>query len=87
MFLTTNRVDTFDAAFQSRIHISLDYPELSSDSRRMVWKNFLAQAGREHRHKHHRDVALVLAKTSKMRRPEDLDRGADTFQMPARRGI
>ncbi|TKA79105.1 hypothetical protein B0A49_01828 [Cryomyces minteri] len=48
MFLTTNRVDTFDAAFQSRIHISLDYPELSSDSRRMVWKNFLAQAGREH---------------------------------------
>ncbi|KAK5134730.1 hypothetical protein LTR04_004664, partial [Oleoguttula sp. CCFEE 6159] len=48
MFLTTNRVDKFDAAFQSRIHISLDYPELSSDSRRMVWKNFLAQAGREH---------------------------------------
>ncbi|OCK83952.1 P-loop containing nucleoside triphosphate hydrolase protein [Lepidopterella palustris CBS 459.81] len=42
MFLTTNRVNTFDPAFQSRIHISLDYPELSIDSRRMVWKNFLA---------------------------------------------
>jgi SpoVK/Ycf46/Vps4 family AAA+-type ATPase len=42
MFLTTNRVETFDPAFQSRIHISLDYPELSIDSRRTVWKNFLA---------------------------------------------
>jgi hypothetical protein len=42
MFLTTNRVQTFDPAFQSRIHISLDYPELSIDSRKMVWKNFLA---------------------------------------------
>ncbi|KAF2496777.1 P-loop containing nucleoside triphosphate hydrolase protein [Lophium mytilinum] len=41
MFLTTNRVQTFDPAFQSRIHISLDYPELSIDSRKMVWKNFL----------------------------------------------
>lgn len=43
MFLTTNRVETFDAAFQSRIHISLDYPELSAESRRTVWTNFLAQ--------------------------------------------
>ena len=44
MFLTTNRVGTFDPAFQSRIHISLDYPELSADSRKMIWKNFLAQS-------------------------------------------
>jgi len=47
MFLTTNRVQTFDAAFQSRIHISLDYPELSIDSRRTVWKNFLNQSPQE----------------------------------------
>ncbi|QIW99493.1 hypothetical protein AMS68_005011 [Peltaster fructicola] len=43
MFLTTNRVHTFDAAFQSRIHISIDYPELSIESRRTVWENFLKQ--------------------------------------------
>ncbi|KAJ9636356.1 hypothetical protein H2201_003521 [Coniosporium apollinis] len=57
MFLTTNRVQTFDPAFQSRIHISLDYPELSIESRRTVWKNFLqahdaslaATTGRKHR--------------------------------------
>lgn len=41
MFLTTNRVNTFDPAFQSRIHISLDYPELSIQSRKVIWKNFL----------------------------------------------
>ncbi|KAK3676674.1 hypothetical protein LTR78_003449 [Recurvomyces mirabilis] len=43
MFLTTNRVQTFDAAFQSRIHISLDYKELDHKSRLTVWKNFLKQ--------------------------------------------
>ncbi|KAF1990226.1 P-loop containing nucleoside triphosphate hydrolase protein [Aulographum hederae CBS 113979] len=42
MFLTTNRVETFDQAFQSRIHISIQYPELSTDSRRTVWANFLS---------------------------------------------
>jgi ATPase family associated with various cellular activities (AAA) len=49
MFLTTNRVNTFDAAFQSRIHISLDYPELSMDSRRMIWKNFIENSPLENR--------------------------------------
>ncbi|KAH7406384.1 P-loop containing nucleoside triphosphate hydrolase protein [Phaeosphaeria sp. MPI-PUGE-AT-0046c] len=48
MFLTTNRVQTFDPAFQSRIHISLDYAELSIDSRKTVWKNFLDSSNQEH---------------------------------------
>ncbi|KAK8151673.1 P-loop containing nucleoside triphosphate hydrolase protein [Phyllosticta citrichinensis] len=48
MFLTTNRVKTFDPAFQSRIHISIEYPELSMESRRTVWDNFLAQSSRPH---------------------------------------
>jgi hypothetical protein len=43
MFLTTNRVQTFDQAFQSRIHISLDYKELDAPSRKRVWTNFLDQ--------------------------------------------
>jgi ATP-dependent 26S proteasome regulatory subunit len=47
MFLTTNRVQTFDPAFQSRIHISLDYQELSIDSRKTVWKNFLDSSNQE----------------------------------------
>ncbi|KAF2748329.1 P-loop containing nucleoside triphosphate hydrolase protein [Sporormia fimetaria CBS 119925] len=48
MFLTTNRVSTFDPAFQSRIHISLDYPELSLESRETVWKNFLESSAQDH---------------------------------------
>ena len=36
-------MQTFDAAFQSRIHISLEYPELDAKSRKTVWQNFLAQ--------------------------------------------
>lgn len=42
LFMTTNRVDNIDAAFQSRIHVSLEYPDLSTESRRSIWKNFLA---------------------------------------------
>ena len=45
LFLTTNRVDNIDAAFQSRIHISMEYKELSISSRRHVWSNFLSAGG------------------------------------------
>jgi hypothetical protein len=43
MFLTTNRVSTFDPAFQSRIHISIDYPGLSPENRRKIWNTFLGR--------------------------------------------
>jgi SpoVK/Ycf46/Vps4 family AAA+-type ATPase len=43
MVLTTNRVQTFDEAFQSRIMISIQYKELTSESRRTIWSNFLKQ--------------------------------------------
>jgi hypothetical protein len=41
LFLTTNRVDNIDPAFQSRIHISMAYPDLTVSSRRHIWANFL----------------------------------------------
>tara|TARA_R110002060_G_scaffold20817_2_gene28343 strand:- start:872 stop:1474 length:603 start_codon:yes stop_codon:yes gene_type:complete len=47
LFLTTNRVKNMDPAFQSRIHISMEYPGLDKNSRMQVWKNFLAR-GVEH---------------------------------------
>ena len=43
MILTTNRVQTFDEAFQSRIMISIQYNELTTESRRTIWSNFLKQ--------------------------------------------
>lgn len=41
LFLTTNRVETFDEAFVSRIHLSLRYEELSIKARHRVWKLFI----------------------------------------------
>lgn len=40
LFLTTNRVATFDEAFHSRIHISLHYQNLTPAARETVWRNF-----------------------------------------------
>ncbi|KLO07070.1 P-loop containing nucleoside triphosphate hydrolase protein [Schizopora paradoxa] len=44
LFLTTNRVRTFDRAFQSRIHVSLKYRDLTSDAKRQIWTAFLKKA-------------------------------------------
>ena len=41
LFLTTNRVETFDEAFQSRIHIALRYGELKTAAKKSVWKLFI----------------------------------------------
>lgn len=43
LFMTTNRVRTFDDAFKSRIHVPLKYEELPQSSRVRIWKNFLAK--------------------------------------------
>jgi hypothetical protein len=41
LFLTTNRINSFDLAFQSRIHLALKYHGLNADSRETLWKLFL----------------------------------------------
>lgn len=43
LFLTSNRVATFDDAFKSRIHVPLKYNDLTVDSRKQIWKNFLGK--------------------------------------------
>lgn len=43
LFLTTNRVETFDDAFQSRIHVALRYGDLTPAAKRSVWKMFIAK--------------------------------------------
>ena len=43
LFLTTNRVETFDPAFQSRIHVALRYGELTSKAKNSVWRTFLGK--------------------------------------------
>ncbi|EFQ27428.1 ATPase [Colletotrichum graminicola M1.001] len=47
LFLTTNRVGSFDDAFISRIHVQLYYPDFTDDERQRVWKTFIDKLGRE----------------------------------------
>jgi hypothetical protein len=41
LFLTTNRVGTFDEAFKSRIHLAAHYPPLQANDREKLWHNFI----------------------------------------------
>ncbi|KAK4496512.1 hypothetical protein PRZ48_012492 [Zasmidium cellare] len=45
LFLTSNRVDCFDDAMKSRIHVPLKYSDLTPESRKMIWQNFLQREG------------------------------------------
>ncbi|EPQ54863.1 P-loop containing nucleoside triphosphate hydrolase protein [Gloeophyllum trabeum ATCC 11539] len=45
LFLTTNRIQSFDEAFLSRFSIGIKYPELEKDARKAVWKKFFELAG------------------------------------------
>ncbi|CAD6588462.1 MAG: hypothetical protein ASARMPREDX12_003343 [Alectoria sarmentosa] len=50
LFLTTNRVGTFDDAFKSRIHVSLYYPELKLTPTLKVWRMNLARTRENLKH-------------------------------------
>ncbi|KAK8021899.1 hypothetical protein PG990_007037 [Apiospora arundinis] len=41
LFLTTNRMESIDAAFQSRINLMLPFDPLTREARREVWSNFV----------------------------------------------
>jgi len=41
---TTNMLEHFDPAFESRIHFCIKYPDLDFDSRKAVWKTFFGKA-------------------------------------------
>ncbi|THU75839.1 hypothetical protein K435DRAFT_706297, partial [Dendrothele bispora CBS 962.96] len=45
LFLTTNRIKTFDEAFLSRFSVAISYPELDQTGRFAVWSKFLELAG------------------------------------------
>ncbi|KAK8104750.1 ATPase [Apiospora kogelbergensis] len=47
LFLTTNRVRSFDAAFTSRIHVALHYKPLTDADRQKVWVNSFERLERD----------------------------------------
>ncbi|KAJ4318724.1 hypothetical protein N0V84_006717 [Fusarium piperis] len=44
LFLTTNRVNSFDRAFKSRIQVAIHYPPLNQQSRQALWQIFLSKS-------------------------------------------
>ncbi|KAI1746508.1 P-loop containing nucleoside triphosphate hydrolase protein [Xylaria castorea] len=49
LFLTSNRVGTFDDAFISRIHLVIYYKDLGEPQRKQIWKQFFDKLERERR--------------------------------------
>ncbi|KAI0876285.1 hypothetical protein GGS24DRAFT_452016 [Hypoxylon argillaceum] len=47
LFLTTNRVQAFDSAFMSRIHVALHYKNLRDEDRERIWANTFERLDRE----------------------------------------
>ncbi|KAF2726605.1 P-loop containing nucleoside triphosphate hydrolase protein, partial [Polyplosphaeria fusca] len=47
LFLTTNRVQTFDEAIVSIVHLAIKYSSLNENARKKVWRSFLAEANTE----------------------------------------
>jgi hypothetical protein len=45
VILTTNRVQIFDEAVLSRIHVNMHFPDLGPASRQIVWRRVAEQSG------------------------------------------
>src|SRR3712207_281124 len=41
LIMTTNRIETMDIAFQSRIHLAVKFDELNETYRRQIWKGLV----------------------------------------------
>jgi ATP-dependent 26S proteasome regulatory subunit len=46
--MTSNRADTIDTAFQSRVHLTLHYPNLDFQARKHIWTHFTQGLKHEH---------------------------------------
>jgi len=47
LFLTTNRVEAFDSAFTSRIHVALHYKKLRDSDRQRIWIQNFERLGKQ----------------------------------------
>ncbi|KAI1384743.1 putative AAA family ATPase [Hypoxylon trugodes] len=47
LFMTTNRVEAVDPAFQSRVHLTIRYPHLDGPARRQIWERFIQTSHQE----------------------------------------
>ena len=47
LFLTTNRITTFDPAFKSRVHLALKYNALTATARKELFINFIKRTSKD----------------------------------------
>jgi hypothetical protein len=66
MFLIINRVDEFDVAILSRIHVMLKYGDLTQHTGRKVWTQFIARANTSQGEAMISDEDLQLLVSSKL---------------------
>ena len=65
LFLTTNRVGTFDDAFVSRIHVVIHYPDFTNKQRGQIWDIFFNKLEREKGNINFTQRTIEYAKESK----------------------
>ena len=65
LFLTTNRVGTFDPAFVSRIHVVIHYPDFTIEKRGQIWDIFFNKLERERENIKFTQRTVDYAKESK----------------------
>lgn len=44
LLMTSNRADSIDRAFKSRVHLTLHYPDLPADAKEHIWRQFIAHS-------------------------------------------
>lgn len=44
LFMTSNRSEMIDRAFQSRIHLTLHYPDLTPESKEHIWRQLSSRS-------------------------------------------
>ncbi|KAK1979345.1 hypothetical protein LZ30DRAFT_726568 [Colletotrichum cereale] len=49
LFMTSNRAETIDRAFHSRIHLTLHYPDLEPAAKNQIWRQFSQRSQLENR--------------------------------------
>lgn len=59
MFLTTNRIGSFDDAFRSRIHVQLYYPKLTEKQALKIWKTNVARLQRQNEDRRNKNMPEI----------------------------
>ncbi|KAF1354235.1 hypothetical protein EJ07DRAFT_64239, partial [Lizonia empirigonia] len=73
LFLTTNRVETFDEAFQSRIHMGIRYENLKPPARKKIWQHHVGKVEKMAKQESEGDLDKEKANKIKPFKDSDFD--------------